>query len=270
MKLMVDEGINDSPSLRDCTPWADALFIKIELASKADAYGVFKANVDAIRANGLQDPKWKMTNRRLGRIMNEYQDHGILGCWIETGRLYGFWRGYFNHNRMDTRLKRRYPQPPDDFTLIPLDSPQAVILQQSQEIPGSYRKVPPPTPIPLPIPTPTTRDVCEFDSFYSAYPRKLDRPLAARAYQKALKIATPEAIRAGLDAWVAHWKAEDTETRYIKHPAPWLNAERWKEPPVVKVLPREVAPKPPCKCEHLYVEHIGGPCVACDCGGYET
>lgn len=73
----------------------------------------------------------------------------------------------------------------------------------------------------------------EFTAWWPAYPRKVDKADAARAFDKARKEAMLEELVDGLDAWVAHWAREHTETRFIPHPARWLNARRWEsEPPL--------------------------------------
>ncbi len=76
----------------------------------------------------------------------------------------------------------------------------------------------------------------EFAAFWKAYPRKVGKPQARRAYTRARKVAEVEAIAAGLEIWVAYWQARGrSEARFIPHPATWLNGERWNdEPPPVE------------------------------------
>ena len=64
----------------------------------------------------------------------------------------------------------------------------------------------------------------EFDRFWSAYPRKVGKGDARRAWSKALKKASAGEIiaRAEQYAW-----PEDRQ--FIPHPATWLNAERWTD-----------------------------------------
>ena len=69
-----------------------------------------------------------------------------------------------------------------------------------------------------------------FDLFYdSVYPRKGSRPVAFRAFTKALQKADLETILNGARAY-----AEDPnrEQQFTKLPATWLNQECWDDPPL--------------------------------------
>jgi biotin operon repressor len=70
----------------------------------------------------------------------------------------------------------------------------------------------------------------EFESFWSHYPKKVDKGAAIRAFRKALKTSpAPEVIEG------AKRYAEDPnlpEKQFIKNPATWLNAEAWNNGPL--------------------------------------
>lgn len=78
-------------------------------------------------------------------------------------------------------------------------------------------------------PAATPADVEHFAEFYAAYPRKVGKGAAAKAYAKATKDTDPAAILAGLRNAVEVWRATGTEDRFIPHPATWLNAGRWAD-----------------------------------------
>lgn len=63
-----------------------------------------------------------------------------------------------------------------------------------------------------------------FDLWWEAYPRKVAKGSARKAYQTALKKVTPDSLLKLTNAF-----AFDKEERFIPHPATWLNAERWLE-----------------------------------------
>jgi hypothetical protein len=70
----------------------------------------------------------------------------------------------------------------------------------------------------------------EFDSFWSHYPKKVDKGAAIRAFRKALKTATATEVIEGAKRY-----AEDPnlpEKQFIKNPATWLNAEAWNNGPL--------------------------------------
>lgn len=70
----------------------------------------------------------------------------------------------------------------------------------------------------------------DFEEFYAAYPRHVGKEAARRAFVKAVKNKAPAAdIIEGARRYAAATTAAGTETRYIAHPATWLNAGRWSD-----------------------------------------
>ena len=66
-----------------------------------------------------------------------------------------------------------------------------------------------------------------FDAFWLAYPRRVGKEAARKAWAKAVKTAgTPDAIMAGLAQAVF-----SDDPKFIPHPATWLNAGRWMDEP---------------------------------------
>lgn len=96
-----------------------------------------------------------------------------------------------------------------------------------------------------PVPAPSTGDLApiktkkgsaparvesDFLDFYAAYPRHVGKEAARRAFVKAVKAGTPAAdIVEGARRYAAATAAAGTETRYVAHPATWLNAGRWSD-----------------------------------------
>lgn len=97
------------------------------------------------------------------------------------------------------------------------------------------------TPAPVPaVPAPVkkakkkdstpARVESDFLDFYAAYPRHVGKEAARRAFEKAVKAGTPAAdIVEGARRYAAATAAAGTETRYVAHPATWLNAGRWSD-----------------------------------------
>lgn len=84
---------------------------------------------------------------------------------------------------------------------------------------------------PLRLLSPPTPEPDPFDRFWAGYPRKIARPAAAKAFDRACRDAPASAIVDGLDRWCMAWRANRTPARFIPHPATWLNQERWNDPP---------------------------------------
>lgn len=73
-------------------------------------------------------------------------------------------------------------------------------------------------------------DLTLFDQFYSAYPRKIARKNAIKAWEKIN--VTPELLKTMLDAIEKQKKSSQWSKdggKFIPHPATWLNAERWND-----------------------------------------
>ncbi|MGW3166949.1 hypothetical protein ACWC9Q_29645 [Streptomyces sp. NPDC001142] len=88
----------------------------------------------------------------------------------------------------------------------------------------------------------------QFAEFWAAYPRKVAKGTARAAWAKALKRgADPAQVIAAATRSAAHHRTAQTETRYIPHPATWLNGERYDDEP-------EPAPAPPNTPTNRYAD----------------
>ncbi|MCO1575005.1 MarR family winged helix-turn-helix transcriptional regulator [Crossiella sp. SN42] len=67
----------------------------------------------------------------------------------------------------------------------------------------------------------------DFDEFWSIYPRKVGKTAARKAWDRALRDATPEAILTGAARFAAQRAGQDP--KFTPHPATWLNAGRWDD-----------------------------------------
>lgn len=105
-----------------------------------------------------------------------------------------------------------------------------------------------------------------FNEFWNAYPRKLDKAKAFRAFKSALNRAKFEDILAGV---IAYRNDPKRNPDFTKYPASWLNADSWENAAATpegsvwrekaikhsnefleeqKKLEKQAAPAP--KCEH--------------------
>lgn len=65
-----------------------------------------------------------------------------------------------------------------------------------------------------------------FDKFWSAYPRKVAKPQAQKAFIRIKGLAKEFAsIMAGLERAKQEW----SDPKFIPHPATWLNQRRWED-----------------------------------------
>jgi hypothetical protein len=68
-----------------------------------------------------------------------------------------------------------------------------------------------------------------FDAFWKAYPRKVGKGAARKAYIKVMDLrhATHDVVMNAVLRYIPLW--ERMEQRFIPHPATWLNQERWED-----------------------------------------
>lgn len=70
----------------------------------------------------------------------------------------------------------------------------------------------------------------EFEKLWEMYPRKIGKPKALKAYEKARKKGvTFEQVEQGILAYCEQIKAKQTDTEYIKHGSTWFNGECWND-----------------------------------------
>lgn len=70
----------------------------------------------------------------------------------------------------------------------------------------------------------------EFENLWKIYPRKIGKPKALKAYQKARKNGTTyKEVYDGIIAYLQQIEALKTEAEFIKHGATWFNNEGWKD-----------------------------------------
>jgi len=73
----------------------------------------------------------------------------------------------------------------------------------------------------------------DFNLFYQAYPKRIGRGQAVKAYDKAVKVGSVLQILNGAKAYAD--ASKDTDKQYIRHPATWLNGQGWLDELDIKV-----------------------------------
>ena len=70
----------------------------------------------------------------------------------------------------------------------------------------------------------------EFETLWKMYPRKLGKPKALKAYEKARKKGvTFEQVKQGVENYCEYIKATKTATEFIKHGSTWFGNECWND-----------------------------------------
>lgn len=66
-----------------------------------------------------------------------------------------------------------------------------------------------------------------FDDFWKAYPHKVGKGQARRAFAKAIKLVSADEMLAGL----TRYRKSKPDWQHWCNPATWLNGERWNDEP---------------------------------------
>lgn len=74
-----------------------------------------------------------------------------------------------------------------------------------------------------------TKEPDGFEEFWAAYPRRLAKGTARKAYAKAITKIEPTALLRAVKRQANAWTREGKEQQFIPHPATWLNGERWQD-----------------------------------------
>lgn len=82
---------------------------------------------------------------------------------------------------------------------------------------------------PTPRKRPPVAEPDGFPAFWLAYPRKVGKAAALKAYGKALKRTDTAALLAAVTAYAPTRRGQDAT--YTPHPSKWLNDDRWLDNP---------------------------------------
>ena len=70
----------------------------------------------------------------------------------------------------------------------------------------------------------------EFERFWAAYPRKVGKGEARKAWAKVVESGIDlESVIAGAERYRDDPQRRRKDIEFTKHPGPWLNAERWTD-----------------------------------------
>jgi hypothetical protein len=228
-------------------PWSARLLF-IALWSYVDDSGVGLDNEKLVVAAVFpleEDPRETLAT--VSRDLQTLAHEGRVARYAVEGKRYLSITGWSEHQKIDKPNRARYPSPSDGNasltcgSRVPRES-LATPAGESRETPspGAVEQrssgteeqgedtcsVEPSEPLSLVLavcppqhPAPPT-----FDDWWSAYPRKVAKGAALKAWTKALKTASANELVAGA---VALREDPTRVEKFTPHPATWLNDRRW-------------------------------------------
>lgn len=232
---VIKESICDSERINQLSPLEEITFYR--LLVNADDYGCFDAREMVVKSRlfPLKDIKPAEVKKLLSRL----SDVGLIRLYTVTGKPFLQVNKWTEHQRL--RVSRHKYPTPDEADVAPVcDSlPQVAAscggksLESESESESEIES------------ESEMRKAHErrFDEFWTAYPRKVSKPAARKAFDKVKP--DDELLKTMLTA-IAKQKLSDQWTKdggqFIPHPATWLNNQRWlDELPVARPVNKNPA-----------------------------
>lgn len=110
---VIKDSIRNSKSLTRCSFIAELNFPRFILLT--DDWGCFEIDLETIRGYLYPKRLKKVTTSKITNWLKEYKDNGMLFCWYEGEKEFGYFVNYNNHSGeyLSRRHKRKTPEPPE-------------------------------------------------------------------------------------------------------------------------------------------------------------
>ena len=232
-RVLDGEGFWGSRKLRRCPVWIRREYPY--LYPLADCNGNFELDIPVILGK-LKANRPDLSIRKLELMFDTFKKEGLAFVWSVAGRQYVHWtrsrrRGRLPQPSHRTNKYERKLAPP-----LPLEE-YAAYLQQFGELVDVAGSTGLATARAKATATDrATETPLGFDRFWNAYPRKVGKPAALRAWRNLLRIVsnpkTPHDLMAGLERWKATEQWQKDGGQFIPYPATFLNQRRWEDEPL--------------------------------------
>lgn len=231
---VIKESICDSERINQLSPLEEVTFYR--LLVNADDYGCFDAREMVVKSRLF--PLKEIKPAEVKKLLARLAEVGLIRLYTVTGKAYLQVNKWSEHQRL--RVSRhKYPTPDDADECGSLPQVAASCGKKSPES-ESESEIESESESEIEMRKAHER---RFNEFWTAYPRKVSKPAARKAFDKVKP--DDELLKTMLTA-IAKQKLSDQWTKdngqYIPHPATWLNNQRWlDELPVAKqkVLPAQ-------------------------------
>ena len=253
-KRVIDgEALWASDKLHACPLWARKEYPW--LYSLADAFGSFELNLRVI-AGKMHPNRPDLSEKKLGLIFSQFGEHGLAFTWSENGKSYVHWTGSEKPGRLPslsrrtTKFERRLAPP------VPKEGYESYLQRFGENSSvGLPHKTMPSASASASASAKAHASAREkhiaqaspsldaFEPFWKAYPNKVGKPAARKAWKK-IKPVEHEQIIIGILRWISceQWQ----NPQFIPYPATFLNQRRWEdEPPATDRHPESAVGRGP-------------------------
>jgi hypothetical protein len=218
-------GIRDSESIDSLSPLAEVLFYRLLVT--VDDFGRFDARATLIKAHCFP-VRESVTSKDCAALLDELQAKGLVTVYTVDGKPYLQMQKWDNKPRAG---ESKYPQPPiidqhlhTNVCKPNTNLPLTVTVTETETVTKTKTETQ--------TKTAPDGDGGRFARFWEAYPKKVGKGDAERAWKKVAKPS--EALDGILEA--LRWQRMSRQWmkdggQYIPNPATYLNQRRWEDEP---------------------------------------
>jgi len=236
---IIKESICRSENINQLSAGAEVFFYR--LIVNCDDYGRFSADPDLL-ASLLYPRKRSLKTSTVKKWLNEVAKAGLIIIYENGGETFIQVRTWDKHQQIRNK-RSKYPAhtDPDSNVLVDVFNGNHLIANDSKCPRNPIQSNPNKNPIQSESPD-GEGVVSGFDLFWSAYPKKVGKKDAVKAWNK---INPDESLVKAIIEGVERWKGTEQWNKdggqFIPYPATFLRQERWNDE-VQSIAPKQQAP----------------------------
>ena len=219
---ILKESICTSDTINQMTPFQETFFYRLIVS--CDDFGRMDARPAILKAK-LFPLRERMTLKDIGDALRALADIGCVDLYEVGGKPYLCLPSWKVHQTIRNK-KSKYPAPEDGVPAFAINCnqlqtdeskcPRNPIQSESESNPNPESE------------SESNPRACAFAAFWAAYPRKVGKEAARRAFAKVPKEAWPLLVPAvNAQKLSRQWQKDGGQ--YIPNPATWLNQGRWED-----------------------------------------
>lgn len=213
---IIKESICVSDSIDSLSWFEEVLFYR--LIVNCDDYGRFDGRAAVIKSR-LFPLKDSVTVKAVSDAINKLASAELVTLYVFEGKPYLYLPTWDKHQQVRAR-RSKYPEPSSDLISSDIICNQMIsdvpVIQSKNESKNESESE-----------SKSAREEA-FDTFWAAYPRKVGKGAARKAFAKLPAAVFPLLVPAvEAQKQCAQWRKNGGE--YIPNPATWLNQERWED-----------------------------------------
>lgn len=213
---IIKESVCVSDSIDSLSWFEEVLFYR--LIVNCDDYGRFDGRAAVIKSR-LFPLKDSVTVKTVSDAINKLASAELVTLYVFEGKPYLYLPTWDKHQQVRAR-RSKYPEPSSDLISSDIICNQLIsdvpVIQSKNESENESESEPK-----------SAREEA-FDVFWAAYPRKVGKGAARKAFAKLPAAVFPLLVPAvEAQKQCAQWRKNGGE--YIPNPATWLNQERWED-----------------------------------------